>query len=146
MYSLISYSTLVYNIYNNINIMSNNKLHGGCRLQYEGVVELATKFEAQPSKPCWKTKTPHKNPADSQYWKRAMYLPFMGHVNCYRKLNTTFNGSRSRHGSVYHTETSRASDTKKNSQAVRSVPRRHAWRSTSTRKRSVSLEGKMKKL
>ena len=27
---------------------------------YEGAVELAAKFEVQPSKPCWKTKTPRK--------------------------------------------------------------------------------------
>jgi len=56
--------------------------------------------------------------------------------------HTTVRVSRSQHGSVYHTETTGASDTRKNSPAIRGVPRRHAWRSASTTKRSGSLEGK----
>ena len=49
---------------------------------YEGVVELAAKFEVQPSKPCWKTKRRENVPADTpcQYWKRTIYLPFMDHL------------------------------------------------------------------
>ena len=79
-------------------------------------------------------------PADTlcQYWKRAMYLEFMDHW--LHEMNTRLLVAIWLH----HTETTGASDARKNN-PVRSVPRRHAWIYASTTKRSGSLEGNMGK-
>ena len=57
---------------------------------YEDAVELAAKFEVQPCKPRNARKQRHREhfPADTpcQYWKRAMYLPFVDHL--LQEMNT----------------------------------------------------------
>jgi len=57
---------------------------------YEDAVELAAKFEVQPSKPgnAGKQRRREHFPADTpcQYWKRAMYLPVVDHL--LQEMNT----------------------------------------------------------
>ncbi len=51
---------------------------------FDNAVDLAAKFNVEASKPRNAGRQVHREnvPADtpSQYWKRAMYLPFMDHL------------------------------------------------------------------
>ena len=85
-------------------------------------MELAARLTVQPSNMRNNGKPRHREniPADtpSEYWQRAMKLPFMDYLNAAGNEHMTVSGSRSLRGSVHHTETTGASDTRKTNPAV----------------------------
>ena len=85
---------------------------------------LAAKFEVQLSNPCSKTKTPLKfSHLHIMSVLKEGNLPTIHGPFAAGNERMTVSGSRSLHGSVHRTETTGASDTRKNSPAVQSVPR-----------------------